>query len=92
MSPIMLIALTAATPQIDLPTQGVTDAPVISAAPRPVAPLILRGRGGPTAPFSVGRISHASVLLDFNGARILTDPWFTEAPEYVAPLRVSRSS
>ena len=78
----MLIALAAAGAQIDLPTQGVTDAPVISAPPPPVAPVVIRGRGGRTAPFSVERISHASVLFDFDGARILTDPWFTEAPEY----------
>ena len=78
----VLFALAAAGLQIDLPTQGVTDAAVISAAPPPIAPVVIRGRGGPTAPFSVERISHASVLFDFNGARILTNPWFTEAPEY----------
>ena len=87
----MLITLAAAGAQIDLPTQGVSDAPVISAPPPPVAPVVIRGRGGPTAPFSVERISHATVLFDFDGARILTDPWFTEAPEYHhgEPLAVS---
>ncbi|MCP2321587.1 L-ascorbate metabolism protein UlaG (beta-lactamase superfamily) [Hamadaea flava] len=28
------------------------------------------------------RVVHASVLLDFAGARILTDPWFAERPGY----------
>ena len=36
----MLIALASAGAQIDLPTQGVTDAPVISAPPPAVAPPI----------------------------------------------------
>ncbi|MFC9434579.1 MBL fold metallo-hydrolase [Nocardia sp. NPDC057030] len=31
---------------------------------------------------SVTRIVHASVLLDFGGAKILTDPWFSERPFY----------
>ncbi|WP_220139013.1 MBL fold metallo-hydrolase [Nocardia sp. GTS18] len=31
---------------------------------------------------SVSRIVHASVLLDFGGARILTDPWLSERPFY----------
>lgn len=28
------------------------------------------------------RVVHASVVLDFGGARILTDPWFAERPGY----------
>ncbi|QIS15503.1 MBL fold metallo-hydrolase [Nocardia arthritidis] len=31
---------------------------------------------------TVTRIVHASVLLDFGGARILTDPWLSERPFY----------
>lgn len=31
---------------------------------------------------TVRRIVHASVLIDFDGARILTDPWFSERPGY----------
>ncbi|MFF0493557.1 MBL fold metallo-hydrolase [Nocardia sp. NPDC004068] len=31
---------------------------------------------------SVTRVVHASVLLDFGGARILTDPWLSERPFY----------
>ena len=32
----------------------------------------------PTAEVVLTRIAHASVLLDFGGGRILTDPWFSE--------------
>ena len=32
----------------------------------------------PTAEVVLRRIAHASVLLDFGGYRILTDPWFSE--------------
>jgi L-ascorbate metabolism protein UlaG (beta-lactamase superfamily) len=28
------------------------------------------------------RIAHASVLLDFDGTRVLTDPWFSDKPGY----------
>jgi L-ascorbate metabolism protein UlaG (beta-lactamase superfamily) len=34
------------------------------------------------APLAVTRIAHASVLLDFDGVRVLTDPWFTEKWHY----------
>lgn len=37
---------------------------------------------GAAAPLSVTRIAHASVLLDFDGLRVLTDPWFTETVHY----------
>lgn len=32
---------------------------------------------------TVQRVVHASVLLDFAGARILTDPWLSERPGYL---------
>ena len=32
--------------------------------------------------FSVTRIAHASVLLDFGNATVLTDPWFSEKTHY----------
>ena len=32
---------------------------------------------------TVQRIVHASVLVDFDGARILTDPWLSERPGYL---------
>jgi L-ascorbate metabolism protein UlaG (beta-lactamase superfamily) len=28
------------------------------------------------------RVAHASVLLDFDGHKILTDPWLSEKPGY----------
>jgi L-ascorbate metabolism protein UlaG (beta-lactamase superfamily) len=31
---------------------------------------------------TVRRVVHASVLIDFDGDRILTDPWFSERPGY----------
>jgi L-ascorbate metabolism protein UlaG (beta-lactamase superfamily) len=33
-------------------------------------------------PTTVTRIGHATVLLDFDGVRVLTDPWFSEKPGY----------
>jgi L-ascorbate metabolism protein UlaG (beta-lactamase superfamily) len=33
-------------------------------------------------PSTLERVVHACVLLDFNGAKILTDPWFSERPLY----------
>jgi L-ascorbate metabolism protein UlaG (beta-lactamase superfamily) len=33
-------------------------------------------------PLTVTRVVHASVLLDFAGAAILTDPWFSQRPGY----------
>jgi L-ascorbate metabolism protein UlaG (beta-lactamase superfamily) len=33
-------------------------------------------------PTSVTRLGHATVLLDFDGVRVLTDPWFSEKPGY----------
>ncbi len=32
---------------------------------------------------TVHRVVHASVLVDFDGARILTDPWLSEKPGYL---------
>lgn len=32
---------------------------------------------------TVQRVVHASVLVDFDGARILTDPWLSERPGYL---------
>ena len=34
------------------------------------------------AKISVTRVAHASVLLDFDGEEVLTDPWFTDTEEY----------
>ncbi|MEJ7688774.1 MAG: MBL fold metallo-hydrolase [Variovorax sp.] len=50
---------------------------VIDKAPAELAPIELKGTEG-AAPLTVTRIAHATVLLDFDGLRVLTDPWFTE--------------
>jgi L-ascorbate metabolism protein UlaG (beta-lactamase superfamily) len=48
------------------------------AAP-PAQSIALRSvPGAPAQGFSVTRIAHASVLLDFGNAKVLTDPWFSE--------------
>jgi L-ascorbate metabolism protein UlaG (beta-lactamase superfamily) len=43
----------------------------------------LKGSSGQSpGAFSVTRIAHASVLLDFGNATVLTDPWFSEKAHY----------
>ncbi len=54
-------------------------APVVSGPPP--AALAAKLNGSPGA-FSVTRIAHASVLLDFGNATVLTDPWFSEKLHY----------
>jgi L-ascorbate metabolism protein UlaG (beta-lactamase superfamily) len=69
--------------QIDLPGRDeVFDAPVISAAPAEREPITLPGSPGEREPVSITRIAHSSVLIDFAGKLVLTDPWFTETMEY----------
>ena len=54
-------------------------APVLSGAAPPARSIALRAATGVLASgFSVTRIAHASVLLDFGNAKGLTDPWFSE--------------
>lgn len=54
-------------------------APVRAGAAPPAQSIALRPFAGSTASgFSVTRIAHASVLLDFGNAKVLTDPWFSE--------------
>jgi L-ascorbate metabolism protein UlaG (beta-lactamase superfamily) len=58
-------------------------APVL-AGPAPaglLAKLKTKAGAAPGA-FSVTRIAHASVLLDFGNATVLTDPWFSEKTHY----------
>jgi L-ascorbate metabolism protein UlaG (beta-lactamase superfamily) len=55
-------------------------APALDARP-PDATLVTPSNR-PAAPLAVTRIAHASVLLDFDGVRVLTDPWFTEKWHY----------
>jgi L-ascorbate metabolism protein UlaG (beta-lactamase superfamily) len=58
-------------------------APMLS-GPRPEE-LVAKLRSSPGAArgaFSVTRIAHASVLIDFGNATVLTDPWFSEKVHY----------
>ena len=49
--------------------------------PADMAPILLKSPPG-VAPLTVTRIAHATVLIDFDGLRVLTDPWFTEKPHF----------
>jgi L-ascorbate metabolism protein UlaG (beta-lactamase superfamily) len=60
-------------------------APVLTGPPP--APLSVqlkpaRGQGQMPGAFTVTRIAHASVLLDFGNATVLTDPWFSEKTHF----------
>ncbi|HEU4537303.1 MAG TPA: MBL fold metallo-hydrolase, partial [Polyangiaceae bacterium] len=59
-------------------------APVVAHKPPDAAPVRLGegAGGGPCSRLSVTRVAHASVLLDFDGAYVLTDPWFSEKSAY----------
>jgi L-ascorbate metabolism protein UlaG (beta-lactamase superfamily) len=54
-------------------------APALTGPPPARLAVKLKGSTGQTpGAFSVTRIAHASVLLDFGNATVLTDPWFSE--------------
>ncbi len=54
-------------------------APVRSGAvPAPQSIALRPSASAVASGFSVTRIAHASVLLDFGNAKVLTDPWFSE--------------
>ncbi|MFM9864227.1 MAG: MBL fold metallo-hydrolase [Micropepsaceae bacterium] len=58
-------------------------APVRTGPPPAEVLVKLKGSPGQTpGAFSVTRIAHASVLLDFGNATVLTDPWFSEKVHY----------
>jgi L-ascorbate metabolism protein UlaG (beta-lactamase superfamily) len=52
-------------------------APIIAGPPGIVTPVLVPGTAV-ASPLGVTRVAHASVLLDFDGVRVLTDPWFTQ--------------
>jgi L-ascorbate metabolism protein UlaG (beta-lactamase superfamily) len=58
----------------------------------PALPLALTIPGARPVPLRVTRIAHASVLLEFEGAALLTDPWFTETDEYPPSERLGRGA
>lgn len=69
--------------EIDLPGEDeVVDAPVIKSAPAQPDALALPAVQAGRPPVSVTRIAHSSALIDFADRLVLTDPWFTETPEY----------
>jgi L-ascorbate metabolism protein UlaG (beta-lactamase superfamily) len=70
-----------------------TPAPVVSSPPAD-APEIALPADGAAAPLAVIRVAHATVLVDFDGEVVLTDPWFTESAQYHQgePLGLSLSS
>lgn len=56
---------------------------VRAGASPPAQTIALRpSQSGDASSFSVTRIAHASVLLDFGNAKVLTDPWFSEKMHY----------
>lgn len=57
----------------------VSPAPVVSSRPADAPPAHIASAAGKLA---VTRVAHSSVLLDFDGQQVLTDPWFTEQEEY----------
>ncbi len=74
---IITIAATALVASIFM--APLAPAPVRVGAAPPTQSIALRAPpGSPANGFSVTRIAHASVLLDFGNAKVLTDPWFSE--------------
>jgi L-ascorbate metabolism protein UlaG (beta-lactamase superfamily) len=58
-------------------------APVINgAAPAGLSANLKASPGQTPGAFTVTRIAHASVLLDFGNATVLTDPWFSEKTHF----------
>ena len=58
-------------------------APALSGpAPAALEASLQGAPGEALGAFSVTRIAHASVLLDFGNATVLTDPWFSEKTHY----------
>jgi L-ascorbate metabolism protein UlaG (beta-lactamase superfamily) len=67
-------------------------APIRTGAAPASQSIALRPSAGiSTNGFSVTRIAHASVLLDFGNAKVLTDPWFSEKMHFYhgEPLAMS---
>ena len=56
--------------------------PAPAVGSRPADAVVAARSQATAAPLAVTRIAHASVLLDFDGVRVLTDPWFTEKWHY----------
>lgn len=58
-------------------------APTLPALAEPLPEVVLGEGRTPGAPrLTLTRVAHSSVLLEFDGVRILTDPWFTQRAGY----------
>ena len=58
-------------------------APVVASRPAAAPPARIASTAQPPpGRLAITRVAHASVLLDFDGEQVLTDPWFTETEEY----------
>lgn len=80
---ISTVALAAGSLGLSFGCASLSPAPALTARP-PDAPGIelAAPADAPAATLRVMRIAHASVLLDFDGYRVLTDPWFSEKAHY----------
>jgi L-ascorbate metabolism protein UlaG (beta-lactamase superfamily) len=61
---------------------SLSPAPAIAKPGADAAPVALSGSVARCSRISVTRVAHASVLLDFDGQYVLTDPWFSEKAAY----------
>jgi L-ascorbate metabolism protein UlaG (beta-lactamase superfamily) len=60
-----------------------TPAPLVASLPADARPISVPSAAQPVpSKLAVTRVAHASVLLDFDGEQVLTDPWFTEKDGY----------
>jgi L-ascorbate metabolism protein UlaG (beta-lactamase superfamily) len=61
-----------------------------SAVGPPTLPLSMTIPEDRPAPLRITRVAHASVLLEYDGAALLNDPWFTETDEYPPSEQLGR--
>ena len=77
--PAIIIASALAALTASFFIAPLSPAPVRAGAAPPAQSIALRpSETSAAGSFSVTRIAHASVLLDFGNAKVLTDPWFSE--------------
>lgn len=68
---------------IDLPPdEEMVDGPILAAQRPDAEPIRISEDGSEREVVSITRVAHSSVLIEFGDKVILTDPWFTETPEY----------
>jgi len=80
---VLIAAAALAGVVMILATRGSAPAPVVRSRPADLHVTIVAQPGRPApAKLTIMRIAHSSVLVDFDGEVILTDPWFTESSQY----------